>query len=199
MKDPIGFVRALETLLGCRVFEIPGLPPSVPGMRLHQILVDAIQKSGGQIFQGLEVIDGQLSAVSRQIEAIYTESASRPIQHTARNFILATGGILGGGISTNHTGAVYDPIFDLSVQSPSDMADWLQREFLHPDGHPILRAGVVTSENFQTKYENLFAIGGSYPVILCVNTPWKALPWSVAFMLERLWHETCRTDPGSMH
>jgi anaerobic glycerol-3-phosphate dehydrogenase len=41
------------------------------------------------------------------------------------------------------------------------MADWLKREFLHSDGQPILGAGVLTSENFKTKYENLFAIGGA--------------------------------------
>ena len=95
------------------------------------------------------------------MEGIYTEAAARPILHIAQNYILATGGILGGGIYTNHAGAVYDTIFDLPIQAPSEMADWLGREFLHPDGHPIFGAGVITSEKFQTKYENLFAIGGA--------------------------------------
>ena len=161
MSDALGFVRELESRLGCRVFEIPGLPPSIPGMRLHRILVEAIQKSGGQVFQGMEAISSQLSVANDQIEAIYTESAARPTLHTAQNFVLATGGILGGGIQTNHSGAVYEPIFDLPVQAPADMADWLKREFLHSDGQPILGAGVLTSENFKAKFENLFAIGGA--------------------------------------
>jgi glycerol-3-phosphate dehydrogenase subunit B len=162
-SDALGVVRALESLLGRRVFEIPGLPPSVPGMRLHKILVEAIQKSGGQVFAGMEAVSGKLTSDSSQIEAIYTEAAARPALHTAGNFILATGGILGGGIHTNHTGAVYDPIFDLPVQAPSEFVDWLQRDFLHPDGHPILGAGVLTSGNFKTEYENLFVIGSALP------------------------------------
>jgi glycerol-3-phosphate dehydrogenase len=161
MGNCIRVIRTLESILGCRVFEIPGLPPSVPGMRLHQILVDAIQESGGQILHGLEVINGQSSSIQSQIESIYTESASRPQKHTARNFILATGGILGGGISSNHAGKVYDPIFDLQVKSPPDFMDWAHREFLHPDGQPIMSAGVQVRQNFQTEYENLYAIGGT--------------------------------------
>ena len=160
MKNAPGFVRALESQLGRRIFEIPGLPPSIPGMRLHQILVQAIQKLGGQVFQGMEVISGKWAAGSGQIETVYTEAAARPMPHTAKNFILATGGILGGGIHSNHTGAVYDPIFDLPLQSPEKEA-WLRREFLHPEGHPIFGSGIVAGDRFQTEYENLFAIGNA--------------------------------------
>ncbi len=159
MRDAPGFVRALEALLGRRVFEIPGLPPSVPGMRLHRILVEAIQKSGGQVFQGMEVVGVKRGGES--VEGVYTEAAARSILHVAQNYILATGGILGGGISTDHNGGVYDPIFDLPIQAPAEMDGWLRREFLHPDGHPIFGAGVITGEKPQTNYENLFAIGGA--------------------------------------
>ena len=161
MENCIKVMRTLEFILGCPVFEVPGLPPSVPGMRLHQILVDAIQESGGQILQGLEVINGQSSDIHPQIEAVYTESASRPQKHTARNFILATGGILGGGVKTNHAGEVFDPIFDLLVKSPLDFTDWANRDFLYPDGHPIMSAGLQVKQNFQTEFENLYAIGGT--------------------------------------
>jgi len=156
-KDAPGFVRALESQLGRRVFEIPGLPPSVPGMRLHQILVQEIQKLGGQIFQGMEAIG--INRSGKSIEAAFTEAASRSTSHFAKNFILATGGILGGGIFTDHTGNAYETIFDLPLQYPSDMKAWFRREFLHPDGHSIFKTGLLTNKNFQTDYENLFAIG----------------------------------------
>jgi glycerol-3-phosphate dehydrogenase subunit B len=161
IENCIRVQRTLESILGCRVFEIPGLPPSIPGLRLHQIFVDAIQESGGQILQGVEVINGQSSDNHPQIEAIYTETASRPLKHTAQNFILATGGILGGGISTNHSGEVYDPIFDLLVKSPPDLTEWAHSDFLYPDGHPIMSAGVQVQQNFQTAYDNLYAIGSA--------------------------------------
>jgi glycerol-3-phosphate dehydrogenase subunit B len=126
-------------------------------MRLHQILVQAIQKLGGQVFQGMEAVG--IKNEGDHIESVFTEAAARPTPHPAKNFILATGGILGGGIYTNHTGTVYDPIFDLPLQAPAKMDAWFKREFLHPDGHAILKAGILPNEKFQTDYDNLFAIG----------------------------------------
>jgi glycerol-3-phosphate dehydrogenase len=163
INDPVTFIKELETRLGRRVFEIPGLPPSISGIRLHRILVDAIQNLGGQVYQGMEVIRTQVSENKVQVEGVFTESAARPTFHIAQNYILASGGILGGGLLTDHTGSIFDPIFDLPIQAPSDMAVWFNREFLHADGHPILSAGVLTDANFKTKYDNLFSIGNNLP------------------------------------
>jgi len=157
----LSFVRALESQLGCRVFEIPGLPPSIPGMRLHQILVEAIQKSGGQVFSGMEVIGSQRSATGNQINAVFSEAAARNTLHLAQNYILATGGILGGGIYTDHTGRVSDPIFNLPIQAAPEMSTWFAREFLHPDGHPIFRTGISSDEKLKTEFDNLFVIGNA--------------------------------------
>ncbi|MBU0513014.1 MAG: glycerol-3-phosphate dehydrogenase subunit GlpB, partial [Chloroflexi bacterium] len=76
-------------------------------------------------------------------------------------FVLATGGILGGGISTNHLGYAQEMVFGLPVDSPEKRADWLRREFLHPQGHPIFRAGIDADENFRSGYDNLFVVGGA--------------------------------------
>jgi glycerol-3-phosphate dehydrogenase subunit B len=161
MRNAPGFVSALESLLGCRVFEIPGLPPSVPGMRLHQILMQEIQRLGGLIFQGMEAV--KINRKGKRIEVVFTEAAARSTPHFANNFIVATGGILGGGIYTDHTGAIFDPIFDLPLQAPLEINAWLRREFIHPNGHPIFATGVITDGKFQTGYENLFAIGNALP------------------------------------
>jgi glycerol-3-phosphate dehydrogenase subunit B len=161
IKNAHRFVKALETKLQCRVFEIPGLPPSLPGMRLQHILVNAIQENGGQVFPGMEVVRSLEGETSDQIEAVLTEAAARPSMHTAQNFILATGGILGGGISTNHAGAVYDPIFNLSVEPPIKGSEWAQQDFLEPEGHPIFGVGSQPNEKFQTEFQNVFVIGGS--------------------------------------
>ena len=47
LKNTYQIWKDLQEQLGGPVFEIPGLPPSIPGMRLHQILCQAVQKSGG--------------------------------------------------------------------------------------------------------------------------------------------------------
>jgi glycerol-3-phosphate dehydrogenase subunit B len=46
--------QELEERFGRPVFEIPGLPPSVPGIRLHHILKQAVEAAGGQVYEGLE-------------------------------------------------------------------------------------------------------------------------------------------------
>jgi glycerol-3-phosphate dehydrogenase subunit B len=160
-QNALDIVKILESLFGRRVFEIPGLPPSVPGMRLHQILVKAIREAGGRVSEGMEVVNAERTVDSSQIKVVFTEAAARSVPHSAQNFVLATGGILGGGIYTNHTGAVYDPIFNLSIQSPATQQDWLDREFLHPKGHPIFQAGVRVDHNFCTEIDNVYAIGNS--------------------------------------
>jgi glycerol-3-phosphate dehydrogenase subunit B len=161
IQNSVRFVKALEDRLGCRIFEIPGLPPSVPGIRLHQILLNAIQENGGQVFQGLEAINYQQSVDGSRIEAVFTEAAARSVRHTAGNYILATGGILGGGIGTDHLGLVYDPVFDLPIKAPLMMAEWFKRDFLNPEGHPIFGAGIHTDDGFKTVYDNLFVIGAA--------------------------------------
>jgi glycerol-3-phosphate dehydrogenase subunit B len=55
-RQAMGIMGALEAGLERPVFEIPGLPPSIPGMRLHSILMGAIEGAGGQVDVGLEAV-----------------------------------------------------------------------------------------------------------------------------------------------
>ena len=48
IADPHGAWVELEHRLGCAVFEIPTLPPSVPGMRVHKSLHEALRRAGGR-------------------------------------------------------------------------------------------------------------------------------------------------------
>jgi len=155
----------LESKLGLPVFEIPGLPPSIPGIRLYNFLSKAIRKAGGQIFDGMQV-NGGVEANGRLI-AVQSESAVRTIDHAARYFILATGGILGGGIVTYADGRVSESALGLPIQAPPHRLGWTHPHFLIPGGQPIFQAGVKINtssqpinEAGQVFYDNLFAIGG---------------------------------------
>ncbi|MGH2857686.1 MAG: FAD-binding protein, partial [Solirubrobacteraceae bacterium] len=70
LRDPHGVHADVERRLGRRVFEIPTLPPSVPGMRLYEILTAALRKAGGRLVLGGEVVaarrdgDGRVLAVA---------------------------------------------------------------------------------------------------------------------------------------
>lgn len=154
----------LEASLVRPVFEIPGLPPSIPGMRLHNLLVNEIERHGGRVYDGMAAVsaDGD----GRQITTVWSEAAGRPKAHRARVYVLATGDFLGGGIATRPGGLPREGVFDLPVTAPDQGQGWFQEVFLAPGGHPLFRAGLRVNERFQPVdrqgdpvYENLYAAG----------------------------------------
>lgn len=169
MPAVLGFEQALtikaelESALDRPIFEIPTVPPSVPGMRLHRILTRAIERAGGDIRPGMQVVAAD--AEGDRATTIWTEAAARRVPHHADTFVLATGGILGGGITTTYTGDVREVVFGLPVNAPTDRMAWLHRDFLDARGHPIFRAGLRVNSAFQPldgdtpRYANVYAIG----------------------------------------
>jgi glycerol-3-phosphate dehydrogenase len=155
----------LQNQLGHPIFELPGLPPSIPGIRLHRILNGAIQKQGGQVFDGMQVVEFQ--AESSLIQAVYSEAAARLQPHMAANYILATGGFLGGGLVARDSASIDEPIFHIPIAAPGDREEWFQRQFLVTGGHPIFSVGVPVNQHLQpqtmgsTIYRNLYAVGGA--------------------------------------
>lgn len=154
----------LEAALGRKVFEIPGLPPSVAGMRLQTILVNAIRQAGGAVYDGLEALSAETE--EGRVLRVVTENAGRARPHQAQRFILATGGIMGGGITTDHLGRGREVIFNLPITLPNSRLDWFKRDFMDPDGHPVYQTGVHVNQDFQPVngdnqplYDNLYAIG----------------------------------------
>ncbi len=146
------------------VFEIPTLPPSVPGMRLTNALRRRLAAMGVRVELNSEIIG--FGAEAGRVAWLETETSARPLRHRAGHYLLATGGILGGGIATDHTGAVWETVFGLPVSAPQERGDWLRTSALDPAGQPIYRAGVQVNRQFQPVdagaapvYANVWAAG----------------------------------------
>jgi glycerol-3-phosphate dehydrogenase subunit B len=148
----LGLARHAEVLesvveaLGHPVFEVPTLPPSVPGLRLFEALRDRARASGATIQIGFEV-----SGVERQgdrIVAVETRAAARPLRLRARDLLLATGGIAAGGFRAGRDGVVREPILDLPVQAPSREA-WLSGDLYGAAGVELEAAGVRVDANLR--------------------------------------------------
>lgn len=153
--------QQLEHRTGCPVFEIPGLPPSVPGLRLHKILVQALRKTGVEIQDGMEAVWAERA--ENKITKVWTDAASRSKPHGAKRFVLATGGILSGGLVGRNDATVSEPVFGLPVAAASEAT---REQFLDPNGHPVFRTGVRVNSAFQPIgpdgelcFENLWAVG----------------------------------------
>lgn len=157
--------KLLADFLGCPVFEIPTLPPSIPGIRLHNILVNAIQSLHGVIQNGLFACGAIYK--SNKITGINTLTSHRIYLNEAQTFILATGGILGGGINTDYNGYAQDSVLGFPIRINPERTTWHARDFIHPEGHPIHRAGFDVNSSLQIlnlqqiALENAFAIGSA--------------------------------------
>jgi glycerol-3-phosphate dehydrogenase subunit B len=149
LQSPLRAKEQLEALLGRPVFEIPGLPPSIPGIRLQRILTRAIKQAGGQVYEGMEAVGAQVE--DGRATAILTEAAARSRAQRAGTFVLATGGLLGGGINTNFAGEAREQVFGLPVTAPDSRLDWFEEAFMSRDGHPIYRAGIAVDDGFRPR------------------------------------------------
>lgn len=164
MENALAVKADLEKRLKRPVFEIPSLTPSVPGIRLHRIMSQAIMRRGGRVAAGMEAIGAQSD--NGRVTAVYTSTAARPRPHRSQKYVLATGGILGGGITTNSVGDIREVVFDLPVTAPESRLDWFRRDFLDKRGHPIYQSGLTVNAQFQPVnggdapvYENVYAAG----------------------------------------
>jgi glycerol-3-phosphate dehydrogenase len=157
-------LQDLETSLGVKVFEIPGLPPSIPGIRLHNLLVTEIEKLHGAVYNGMLVTHADIE--NHLITNIVSDAAARQISHPAKYYILATGGILGGGITTNENGYAKELVFDLPIKLPPLRSDWFNNQFCSHESHPIHTNGVKVDFSLhpvddmnQMIFQNLYAAG----------------------------------------
>ncbi len=166
-------VAELEAVTGAPVFEIPTLPPSIPGMRLYQALRARLFAAGTRVETNMEVIGFQAQQPAHdeepgRVEWVETESSARPLRHRAQQFVLATGGVLGGGFHSDHTGRFWETIFDLPLTVPQERRAWFRPQFLDPQGQPVFRGGVRVDERLQPLradgapvYANVWAVGGA--------------------------------------
>jgi glycerol-3-phosphate dehydrogenase subunit B len=165
--------RELERRLERRVFEVPTLPPSVPGIRLFETLKGALRRAGGRLVIGDTAVDAELEGP--RVAAVAVETAARPATYRARSFVLATGGFASGGLELDSHGVVRESVFGLPVAGvPEAGSPRFAPGYLDPQ--PLARAGVAADDLLRpvdadgnAAYENLHAAGA----ILGGAVPWR--------------------------
>ncbi len=162
-KHSLEVVSDLERRIGLPIFEIPTLPPSVPGTRLRNALTRALQELKVEILSPHKVERAVVR--NSRVEALLFPMAGQLHRLQAKGFILATGRFLGGGLKAARDG-IREPIFGLPVRQPPARVHWHREDFFDPAGHPVNRAGVVVDRSFRPADEkgrplhhNLFAAG----------------------------------------
>ena len=158
MQNPVSILEEISSGIYRDVFEIPTLPPSIPGLRLFRALKSAFQKSRGDVYWGKSVTS--VEHQGSRIEAVTLATSGRPTRVHGRAFILATGSFVSGGLyATRDT--VKETVFDLPVFVPGPRKEWFNNDFFTP-GHAIEKAGIRTDSSFRpaaSDLENLFVCG----------------------------------------
>jgi anaerobic glycerol-3-phosphate dehydrogenase B subunit len=127
-----------ESVLGVPCREVATLPASVPGRRLEAALRRCLEARGADIISSFRPSSAKLSASA--VELIDTDGRA----YGARAAVLATGGVLMGGLDVQSTGVVAEPIFDLLVEQEGRILSGSISSTLEA----LHRAGVKTDASF---------------------------------------------------
>ena len=138
-------LRDAQRSLGHPLFEVPGLPPSVPGLRLFEALRGRLLAAGARFQFGFPVVEVERDGA--RIVAIHTEGASRTLRLVADRFVLASGGIAGGGLRGERDGTLRDSVLGLALSGPA-RAGWFDDDFLATQ-HPIEAAGFTVDDQLR--------------------------------------------------
>jgi len=163
MRDPIHVKEDLEAIIGVKVFEIPILPPSIPGMRIFNRFKEWLTQKGVTFLLGYSVSKAVLNG--KRCEGIEVFRPPVSAFYVADRYILATGRFIGGGLKAD-TVKIFEPIFNLPVHQPKSREDWFETNFFADPPHPIHQAGILIDSSFRPVgetgsliSENLWAAG----------------------------------------
>lgn len=165
--------QELESRLGRPVFEVPTLPPSVPGIRLFETMTAALRRAGGRLLVGDTVIGAERA--DGRVLGVTAQTAARPVTHRARSFVLASGGFASGGLHLDSFGKIRETVLDLPLAGvPAPGQPCFAPGYF--DEHPIARAGVAVDEKLRPVdhagvplYANLHVAGAT----LAGAVPWR--------------------------
>ncbi len=165
--------QELGDTLGVAVFEVPTLPPSVPGNRMARSLRAALTRAGGRVVMGGRVIG--VRAAGRRLKEVVVDAAARPRTYRARDYVLATGGFASRGLEMDSYGTVTETAFDLPVTGMPGGGDTRWADEYLAD-HPAARVGIAVDDELrpldsghELVYDNVRVTGAA----LAGAEPWR--------------------------
>lgn len=170
LKDR-GAWKDIARRLGHEVFEIPILPPSIPGMRINETLTQMVRDLRVRYIIGSEVTG--LSAQDGRVESVTINSAGSDTIIKAKHFIYAGGGFESGTLKVDSYWNVSERAFNLPLAIPS--GPLVHEDYWGPD-QPLFEVGVEVDSQMRVLdasgnplYQNLYAAGG----LLAGATRWR--------------------------
>lgn len=141
IRDHAAVLAAMREHLPAAPFEMPLVPPSLPGMRLYAALRAALIRAGGRVQVG-EMVE-RVERDGSRVTAVIAAAAARTYTVRTGALVIATGGIAGGGLVAERDGRLLEVVLGLPVEAPP-VDDWLALDAFDPAGHPLETAGIRT-------------------------------------------------------
>jgi glycerol-3-phosphate dehydrogenase subunit B len=166
LSDPHGAWADLQRRLGRGVFEIPTLPPSVPGMRAFEALRAALRAAGGRLVLGSEVLGAERDG--ERVRSVIANAAGHDVRYHANWFVLATGGFASGAIALGSDWVTRETVLGLPLRgAPAPGEPRFAAEYLAEQ--PMARVGVAVDGSLRAEgAENVLVAGAALP---------GAVPW----------------------
>ncbi|HEX5620739.1 MAG TPA: anaerobic glycerol-3-phosphate dehydrogenase subunit GlpB [Solirubrobacteraceae bacterium] len=157
--------RELQDRLGRPVFEVPTLPPSVPGMRVASALRERLRRAGGRLVLNNVVIGAERSGDS--VSELRVRVGLREVTQRADWVVLASGGFASGGLELDSRWQPREVALGLPVSGvPADQR-FVPQYFAD---QPMARAGVAVGPELRPEgLANVLVAGAT----LAGAAPWK--------------------------
>jgi glycerol-3-phosphate dehydrogenase subunit B len=156
-------VADLERTLKAPIFEIPTMVPTITGLRLREAFEQRLPQLGVRAYYQQKVREARVMPDNTFQFLVGAETPELKVN--ARGAILASGRFFGKGLRADRL-RIRETIFDLPVSQPKERTLWHHKDLLHPQGHPINRAGLDIDDDFRPAdpdnrpiHRNLYAAG----------------------------------------
>jgi len=166
---------SIEDALGVSVFELVAPPPAVSGLRLRNVLIEALHKAGVSVILNARASAPEYADDGKSVSSMLVESAGRVRRIKASSFVIATGGVYGGGINVRPD-SVLDVLFGNRVDiipSIKPLSEHWAEETAYPDfsagvSHGFASLGVRVDSGFRPVdvngapiFSNVYFVGRS--------------------------------------
>jgi glycerol-3-phosphate dehydrogenase subunit B len=145
IHNPDRVQQQLQQLLGVPLFEIPTIPPAVPGIRLREMFEQCFPARGLTLVPQQKVTRIELA---NECVRLFLKDSYGDVEIIAQTAILATGRFLSGGLSAERDG-VRETLLDIPVSQPDGRAEWYREQYFDTRGHPLNRAGIEVDDQFR--------------------------------------------------
>ncbi|HIZ89461.1 MAG: anaerobic glycerol-3-phosphate dehydrogenase subunit B [Mucispirillum sp.] len=165
----VNYTKSFKELqnLGFILVEAVSIPPGVGGYRLRNALISEAKKLDIKFIENCNVQRAVIeNGKCKSLFALHNNIAGAlETEYSADKFIIATGGVIGGGIASTPD-KVYEKIFNIEIKSPASVEERSDKNVF--GSHIFTKFGVNVNNKLQVidssgspLYDNVFFAGNT--------------------------------------